>query len=110
MLILSTKLKNAIGKFADEDMVLHFQLKNININGRKVGCYGFIRNLNNNSVIYVCTEKPALSTLNYMYRYADHEKDYRGYSNRWADSLEDLAKGICLCLRKTPQEANDRRI
>ena len=109
MLILSTKLKNAINKYA-EGMDLQFTLKNIVINGSKRGCSGFIRNKANNSVIYVNTEEPCLSNLHYMYRYADNERDFRGYHNRWANTVEELASSICRCLHKTPQESNDRRI
>ena len=109
MLILSTKLKNAITKHAN-GMDLTYTLKNISINGSKRGCDGFIRNNANNSVVYVTTEEPCLSSLHYMYRYADHEKDYGGYRNRWADSLDALADAICTCLKSTPQEQNDRRI
>jgi hypothetical protein len=109
MLILSTKLKNAINAHAD-GMDLTFTLKNITINGSKRGCSGFIRNNANGSVIYVNTEGPCLSTLHYMYRYADNEKDYRGYRNRWANTLDELASAICTCLHKTPKEQNDRRI
>lgn len=109
MLILSTKLKNAINQHA-EGMDLAFTLKNININGSKRGCSGFVRNNANGSVMYVTTEAPYRCDLRYMYRYADNEKDYRGYRNRWANSLEELATEICRCLHSTPQEQNDRRI
>lgn len=109
MLILSTKLKNAINAHSNR-MNLTFTLKNISINGAKRGCSGFIRNNENGSVIYVNTEEPCLSNLHYMYRYADDEKDYRGYRNRWANTIDELASAICTCLHKTPQEANDRRI
>lgn len=109
MLILSTKLKNAINKHSN-GMDLTFTFKNILINGQKRGCSGFIRNNANGSVMYVTTEEPCLSTLHYMYRYADHEKDYTGYHNRWANTLDELASAICTCLHKTPQEVNDRRV
>ena len=108
MLILSTKLKNAINKHAN-GMDLTFTLKNISINGSKRGCSGFIRNNANGSVVYVNTEACILS-LRYLYRYADNEKDYTGYRNRWANTLDELASAICTCLHKTPQEVNDRRI
>lgn len=107
-MILSTKLKNAISQKAN-GMNLQFTLKNVNINGRKMGCNGFIRNLDNGAVVYVTTEDTHCSWLGYMYRYADSERDFKGYSNRWADSLEELATGICRCL-KTDGRANDRRI
>ena len=106
MLILSTKLKNAINKHA-EGMDLTFTLKNININGSKRGCSGFIRNNANGSVMYVTTEV-CRCDLHYMYRYADHEKDYTGYRNRWANTLDELVSAICTCLHNTPQ--NERRI
>ncbi len=110
MLILSTKLKNAINTHAN-GMDLTFTLKNININGSKRGCSGFIRNNANGSVIYVTTERSCATFLKpYMYRYADNEKDYKGYHNRWANTLDELASAICTCLKSTPQEQNDRRI
>lgn len=110
MLILSAKLKNAINKHA-EGMDLTFTLKNITINGQKRGCSGFIRNNTNGSVIYVDTEESCATFVpRFMYRYADNEKDYKGYRNRWANTLDELASAICTCLHKTPQEANDRRI
>jgi hypothetical protein len=108
MLILSTKLKNAINSHAN-GMDLTFTLKNISINGSKRGCSGFIRNNANGSVMYVTTE-PCRCDLLYMYRYANHEKDYTGYRNRWAITLDELASEICTCLHKTPQEVSDRRI
>ena len=100
MLILATKLKNAINAQSG-GMDLQFTLTNISINGAKRGCSGFIRNKTNGTVVYVDTEKPCLSNLNYMYRYADSERDYTGYRNRWANNLEELASGICHCLRST---------
>ena len=108
MLILSTKLKNAINSHAN-GMDLTFTLKNISINGSKRGCSGFIRNNVNGSVMYVNTEICRCDLL-YMYRYADHEKDYIGYRNYWANTLDDLASEICFCLHKTPTEQNERRI
>ena len=50
MPIMTTKLKNAILRHSGK-MNLRFTLKNIIINGRKLGCSGFIRNLDNNSVV-----------------------------------------------------------
>ena len=76
-------------------MDLTFTLKNININGSKRGCSGFIRNNANGSVIYVNTEEVFLSSITrYMYRYAYDELDYTGYRNRWAKTLDELASAI----------------
>ena len=110
MLILSTKLKNAINQHA-KGMDLTFSIENISINGSKRGCSGFVRNNANGSVVYVNTETLVTTFVpRIMYRYADNEKDYTGYRNRWANTLDELASAICSCLHKTPQEANDRRI
>ena len=110
MLILSTKLKNAINQHAN-GMDLTFTLKNISINGSKRGCSGFIRNNANGSVVYVNTEEVFLTSVTrYMYRYAYDELDYTGYHNRWADTLDELAYSVCRLLKSTPQEQNDRRL
>lgn len=110
-MILAVKLKNAIKKeAANNNMELVSSLKNIIINGEKRGCSGFVRNVKNGSVIYVDTEKPVLSNLHYMYRYAEDEHDYRGYRNRWADTFEELVKDVCKCLTMTPEEARDTKI
>lgn len=101
--LLSTKLKNAITKKAQkENFQLQITLHNIAINGNKRGCSGFIRNMENNSVVYVNTENSCFISK-YMYRYADNEKDYTGYTNHWANDLEGLVSGIITCLRQTPQ-------
>ena len=105
MLILTTKLKNAILRQAGT-MNLKFTLKNITINGRKVGCSGFIRNLDNNSVVYTTTEESVASWLTFMYRRADDEKDYGscGWFNQWTKTrdLDELAKCICTLLSQSP--------
>ena len=110
-MILAVKLRNAIKKEAENSgLNLEFSLRNIVINGSKRGCSGFIRNMRNDSVVYVDTEKLALSNLHYMYRYAEDEHDYRGYRNRWANTFDELVQGICRCLTMTPKEARDIRV
>ena len=106
-IILSTKLKNAITNISP-DLDLDFKLKTIKINDDKRGCSGFIINKNNNSIIYVNTEK-SVYLKSYLYRYADSDKDYTGYHNRFANTLEELATEIANMLTKTPAEANDKR-
>jgi hypothetical protein len=110
MTVLSTKLKNEINKKAN-GRDLTFTLKNITINGVKKGCSGFVRNNANGTVVYVNTEESCATWLpRFMFRYADNEKDYKGYSNRWAKTLDELATSICKCLGSSPQEQRDRRI
>ncbi len=109
-LVLSKKLQNAIKK-ANPSGEYEFCLKNIVINGSKRGCSGFIRSIQNDSVVYVTTETSLVALPRpFMYRYADNTKDYTGYHNRWADSLENLSKSIVALLEKTPAEARDMRI
>ena len=81
MLILTTKLKNAINK---KKPGMEFSLHQISVNGNKRGTSGWIRNPENNSVVYVNTEgiKWNGQPIKYMYRYADDMKDTHGYHNR----------------------------
>lgn len=105
MPIMTTKLKNAILRHSGK-MNLRFTLKNIIINGRKLGCSGFIRNLDNNSVVYTTTEESVASWLTFMYRRADGEQDYgsRRWFNQWTKTkdLDELAECICNLLAQTP--------
>lgn len=86
MLILSTKLKNEIRKRCGIDY--KYALKNIEINGQKRGCSGFIVNPLNGAIIYITTELTG-SYLDdrVMIRYAEHLKDYSSHgrfgNNRW---------------------------
>jgi hypothetical protein len=84
MLILSTKLKN---QFSAETTVL---LKNININGNKRGCSGFITKGGN--IVYVNTE--LCGSLGYLYRTAKHTKDYTGGVNLFAKDIESLVSNV----------------
>ena len=107
MLLLSAKLKNAIGRECG-DMSLTFSLRNILINGAKRGCSGYIRNTENGSVVYVNTERCVYGGVkNFMFRYADSEKDTTGYRNHWADTLEELVAEIASMLKTTPAEARE---
>ena len=111
--VLSQKLRSAIKKQNQEtNYDLEFFLKNILINGQKRGCSGFIKNKGNGSCVYVTTEKLGYTPLHYMYRYADNEKDFRGYHNRWTQTFksEELAREIVNLLEKTPAEARDCRV
>ena len=109
MLILKTRLKNAIVRNAD-GMDLSFTLKNLSVNGENRGCSGFIRNQANGSVVYVDTEPTCSPALALMYRYANSEHDFTGYHNRWAKNLEDLSTSVVKLLKKTPAEAKDYRV
>ena len=75
--MMMTAVKNRFKKVASE---LEFNLRNTNINGRKVGCAGFVSNPENGRVIYLDTEEG----FNYkvLYRVADSTKDYTGKANQ----------------------------
>ncbi len=105
--ILPTKIKNAIIKIAP-NLNLDFKLKTIKVNDDKRGCSGFVINKDNNSIVYINTEKSTYMQ-SYLYRYADSDRDYTGYHNRFAATLDELAASIANMLTKTPAEANDRR-
>lgn len=106
--ILSVKLKNMMTAAAP-NMDLYFYLKNISINGDKRGCSGFIKNRENNSVVYVSTEVISL-TSGFLYRYADDTNDYHGYHNRYAKTTDELCQSIKKMLQTTPAAAGDHRI
>ena len=85
-----TKLKNGLKKKGN----FEFKLSNININGRKVGCSGFIINPENGVIVYVNTEKSCyypLSDKN-LVRYAKTDSDYTGLHNEFA--TDDNAKAL----------------
>lgn len=87
---------------------LEVRLKDIDINGRKIGCSGFIVSGTTGSCVYLTTEP--CSNLGYMYRYADDIKDFEGYSNHWSRTVEDLVANILEMLKKTPVQAGEVRI
>lgn len=113
-LILATKLRNAFKKANKKyNYDLQLDIKNIIINGKKHGCSGFVTNKENGSCVYVNTEKPYCLNLGVMYRYADNNKDFTGYSNRWTGKnydVDSLADVILALLDKTPKQMRERRI
>lgn len=108
-MLLSLKLKNSIKKLSGNSDNLEFALKNIIVNGEKRGCSGFIKNKNNNVIIYVNTEKSIyLKTL--LWRYALDMKDYRGCRNHHYDGKEeDFAKIIVTALNETNKFEAEKR-
>lgn len=82
--LLSVKLKN---RFTPAHTVA---LKNIRVNGDPRGCSGFIAH--GDRIVYVNTEP--CGSLGFMYRTAEHMKDYTGGVNRWAKDIDSLVAGI----------------
>ena len=95
MLLLAVKLRNAFKNSWDYDYT--YFLKNIVINGQKRGCSGFVKNNANGVCVYIYTEHScAAPGKNFMYRFADHEKQYSSlrYRNRFAETLEELVREV----------------
>lgn len=92
--LLMTKLKNGLKKKGD----FQFELSNINVNGSKRGCSGFVINLQNGVVVYVNTEKSCYEPLSRknLVRYARNTKDYRGCVNEFATDEEVVNKIISM--------------
>lgn len=115
-MILAVKLKNALKKANEKyGYDLQYDIKNIVINGWKRGCSGFVTNKKNGSCVYVFTntEKTSYANLGVMYRYADNNKDYVGYYNRWTGrvyTVDSLATEILKLLGKTPKQLGEKRI
>lgn len=106
MIITAPKLKRKVRK-SMRGASLSFSLHDLFSGRKKDGCSGFIRNTANGSVVYVNTGMPVSAGKgHYLYRYADDEKDYSGYRNRFTSSADELAAGLAECLRyvRHPEE------
>ena len=69
-MVLRTKVKNAVSK----KLNCEFRLENTTINGTKRGCWGWIRNKDNDRIVYVDTEPSVLGGCDFLHRYA---KDFK---------------------------------
>lgn len=81
---LSRKLLNQLKTLESDsgDMLLTYDLHNIALNGKKVGCSGHIANATNGKCVYVLTEKAIYQPLadKNLVRYAADMKDYTSMS------------------------------
>lgn len=98
-MLLMQKLKNELRKNWKDNhkSFLDFNLKNVKINSINRGCYGFIRNLETNTVVYVNTESYR-EDLQFFYREAQDFKDYTGSINHFAKDLKSYVNEICKML------------
>lgn len=89
--LLMTRLKNGLKKKGNYE----FKLSNININGGKTGCSGFIINPENGVIVYVNTEKSCYAPLSNknLVRYAKSDHDFTGAMNDFATD-EDVVNKI----------------
>ena len=77
---LSRKLLNQlkIKEAESTNLLLTHNLHNITINGKRVGCSGYIQNVLNDKCGYICTEKSCYQPLSdkNLIRYAADMKDF----------------------------------
>lgn len=93
--LLATKLKNQLLALNPD---LTVQLKNVNINGVKMGCTGFITDPGTERIVYVCTDNnhnPQNTRV--YYRVARSTKDYTGGRNQFAQHT-DIAQSLVTLL------------
>lgn len=86
--MLTVSLRNRIAKQGN----FEFQLKNILVNGSRRGCSGFIKNLDNGTIVYVNTEPSVYGPLSnkVLYRTARDFKDYTGGRNHHGSVNNDI--------------------
>lgn len=92
--LLAVRLRNQLRKI---NPALEVELKNININGRKVGCSGYVTDPRTGRVIYVDTEALLLPTLGgAMWRAVavKGQSHARGSSRNYFSEEERLARDI----------------
>lgn len=96
-MLLAVKFKNAIKKLNGDKHPLEFHVRNITINGQKVGCSGFVKNLYTGKTVYINTYMNGAMCFGgvkkHLYRIARDIKDYRGEVNRWAKE-DELAQQV----------------
>lgn len=96
-MLLAVKFKNTLKKLNNDKQPLEFHVKNIAINGKKVGCSGFVKNLYTGKTVYVNTDMDGAMSFGgvqkHLYRTARDIKDYRGGVNRWAKE-DELAQQV----------------
>jgi hypothetical protein len=94
--LLATKLRNELLAINPD---LQVQLRNISVNGNKMGCSGFITDPGTGRVVYVNTDhnNGAIADRTH-FRVARDTKDYRGGINHFSD-YAGVAKGAAELLK-----------
>lgn len=70
---------------------LTVQLKNVAVNGEKMGCSGFVTDPGTGRIIYINTDHNHGTSRQALFRVARHEKDFSGGRNHFAKHT-DLAE------------------
>ncbi|MCB5280465.1 hypothetical protein [Arthrobacter sp. ES1] len=96
--LLATKLRNELLAIKSD---LQVQLRNVDVNGIKMGCSGFITDPATGRVVYVNTDHNHGTNFDRAYfRVAREAKDYRGGRNHFSGYTE-LADAAAELLKST---------
>lgn len=95
-MLLMTKTKNKFKNIPN----LEFNLSNISVNGRKLGCSGFITNKINGKHVYINTESLVNNHVGnkILIRTVKHTKDYSGGYNQYTTE-ENLVNDVMRLLK-----------
>jgi len=93
--LLAVKLRNEINSI---DPVLIVTLRNVAVNGVKMGCSGFITDPRTGKHVYVSTDNNHGTVRDALYRTAKDTRDYTGGPNNFA-SYDGLARSAVNLLR-----------
>ena len=96
---LRNRMKNVTLEFLLTDLNSEYQ----NINH---GCKGFIRNTENNVVVYIDADDCASQ---FMYCFVGDTTDYRGFRKRFASSEEELYKNLTWMLQDADTRDAEKR-
>lgn len=94
---LALKMKNELLALNPK---LKVELKNVTVNGNKLGCSGFITDLETGRIVYVNSDNNHGTNRTAYYRAARHTKDFTGGLNH-SQSYENLSQSVVSLLSST---------
>lgn len=90
---LAVKTKNAIKRSIPDAI---FSVKNVRVNGRKLGCNGFVTNPSTGKTVFIETDVIPLNNSCYYYRDAPVAGVHRDHgANIWCKTFDEFTTGIC---------------
>lgn len=94
---LAVKMKNELLAINPK---LKVELKNVTINGNKLGCSGFVTDPETGRTVYVNSDNNHGMNRTAYYRAARHTKDFTGGLNH-SQRYEDLSRSVVSLLTST---------
>ena len=95
--LLALKLKRQI---LAANPALDVQLKNVAVNGEKMGCSGFVTDPGTGRIIYISTDHNHGTSRQALFRAARHDRDYHGGHNHFTKHA-DLAQDVVELLKSS---------